>query len=359
MQRSRFIAIVSIALTFNTLGIRLPASSDIRSIFAPAAAQTSNGHPSFYLGQPNSLFQPTDEQTLNNQLIEASTLLTQGEQQLRKSQYQEAFQAWQKVLSICQDEHFRAAYPAISSRGRAAALTNLGFLLTTLNASQQGIEYLEQALPIFQDLNDRDGEAIVLLNLGVAYKKLEQYQKSIDYSEQALALFQTLNDRNGEAKILANLGAAYSGLQEHQQAITYSEQALPILREVNNRNDEALVLMNLGNVYGKLQGYQQGIDYYQQALPIFRELGDRDREGLILANIGKLYVNYNSPISAIQFLQQSLEVREAIRADMRQLPTQLQQAYLDSFADDYRLLAELLRQQNRHADAQQVLGFLR
>ena len=85
---------------------------------------------------------------------------------------------------------------------------------------------------------------------------------------------------------------------------------------------------------------------------------DPDAEGLLLANIGKLYVAQDSPESAIQQLQKSVEVRETIRAGIRQLPPADQQAYTNSIADDYRLLADLLRQQNHDQEAQAVLDLL-
>ncbi|MCU0569761.1 MAG: hypothetical protein MUF49_24705 [Oculatellaceae cyanobacterium Prado106] len=94
-------------------------------------------------------------------------------------------------------------------------------------------------------------------------------------------------------------------------------------------------------------------------MPIVRELGDRDTEGTVLARIGRLYVDYNSPQSAIQSLQQSVEVRESIREQMQQLPQSLQESYTNFIADDYRLLAQLLRQQNRQTEADQTLSLLK
>jgi hypothetical protein len=44
---------------------------------------------------------------------------------------------------------------------------------------------------------------------------------------------------------------------------------------------------------------------------------------------------------------------------MQQLPQPVQQSYADSLADDYQLLADLLKQQNRNTEAQQVLDLLK
>jgi tetratricopeptide (TPR) repeat protein len=336
MRFSQLSVVVSIALSLNIVGISLPVTPSTRSLLAPAAAQT-----------------------VDVQLNEADRLLAQGLQQLNTSQFQEAFQSWQQALAIYRDDQVKAGNPSISRTGEATALMNLGELYRRLNNSQQAIEYHQQALPIFQELTNRQGEAIVLVNLGAAYYQLKQYQKSIEYSEQALPILREVIDRNGEALALGNLGVAYDALRQYQKAIEYYEQALPILREVSDRQDEAIVLMNLGTSHGNLREYQQAIDYHRQALPIFRDLGNRDREGFLLASIGKLYVSYDSPESAIQFLQQSVEVRESIRKQMQQLPQPVQQSYADLLADDYRLLAELLKRQNRNTEAQQVLDLLK
>ena len=168
-----------------------------------------------------------------------------------------------------------------------------------------------------------------------------------------------MGDRTGEAKALGNLGVAYYSLSQYQLGIEYYQKALPIYQEVGDRRGEAIALLNLGNAYGRLSGYQKGIEYYRKALPIFRELGDRDAEGFLLANIGRLYANYDSPQSAIQFLQQSVEVRESIRKQMQQLPQTLQQSYIDSFTSDYQLLADLLTQQSRRSETQQILDLLK
>jgi tetratricopeptide (TPR) repeat protein len=336
MRFSQLSLMVSIALSLNIVGISLPITPSTRSLLAPAAAQT-----------------------VDARLDEASRLLAQGFQQIDTSQFQEAFQSYQQALAIYRDDRVKAGNPSSSRNGEAYALVNLGELYRRLNYSQQAIENHQQALPIFQALDNRDGEANALLGLGTVYHELKQYQKAIEYYEQALPIFREVRDRNDEAKILGNLGAAYGGLRQYQKAIEYHEQALPIYQEVSDRQGEAMVLTNLGNSYGNLREYQQAIDYYQQALPIFREVGDRDREGFLLANIGKLYVSYDSPESAIQFLQQSVEVRESIRKQMQQLPQPVQQSYANSLADDYQLLADLLKQQNRNTEAQQVLDLLK
>ncbi|MFP4653688.1 MAG: CHAT domain-containing protein, partial [Phormidium sp.] len=75
--------------------------------------------------------------------------------------------------------------------------------------------------------------------------------------------------------------------------------------------------------------------------------------------IGSLLKDQNQPELAIIFLKASVDVREAIRGDIRGLDTDLQQSFTDTVADDYRILADLLLQQDRVLEAQEVLDLLK
>ncbi|NJO67081.1 MAG: tetratricopeptide repeat protein [Leptolyngbyaceae cyanobacterium RM1_405_57] len=180
------------------------------------------------------------------------------------------------------------------------------------------------------------------------------------------AAAQTAVDQFQQAGLLIEQGNQQTRTSQYQAAIQSYQQALEIYQSADvrqafsqeSRAGEADALGNLGVAHRSLSQYQRAIDYYQQALSIHQEVGDRNSEGVLLADIGRLYVAQNSPQSAIQQLQSSVEVRESIRAELRQLPPETQQAFTDSVANDYRLLAELLRQQNRNQEAQAILNLL-
>ena len=65
------------------------------------------------------------------------------------------------------------------------------------------------------------------------------------------------------------------------------------------------------------------------------------------------------PTLAIVFYKQSVQVREDIRSKLKGLPTNLQETYTTIVEDDYRALADLLLQQDRILEAQQVLDLLK
>ncbi|MBD2330036.1 tetratricopeptide repeat protein [Alkalinema sp. FACHB-956] len=259
-------------------------------------------------------------------------------------------------------DYYNQALPlrrAVGNRsGEATTLNNIGGVYDDLGEKQKALDYYNQALPMLRAVSDRSGEATTLNNIGSVYSDLGEKQKALDYYNQALPLRRAVGDRSGEATTLNNIGGVYSDLGEKQKALDYYNQALPILRAVGNRSREATTLNNMGSVYDDLGEKQKALDYYNQALPLRRAVGDRSGEAITLNNIGWL-LRQDSPQAAIVFYKQSVNVYETLRQNIRKLPKATQKTYTDSIAVTYRRLADLLLENDRILEAQQVLDLLK
>jgi len=260
-------------------------------------------------------------------------------------------------------DYFQQALPILRAvgdrRGEAGTLSNIGQVYSALGEQQQALDYFQQALPLFRAVGDRRVEATTLNNIGQVYSDLGGTQQALDYFQQALPLSRAVGDRRGEATTLSNIGQVYSDLGGTQQALDYFQQALPLSRAVGNRSGEATTLNNIGRVYDDLGEKQQALDFLQQALPLFRAVGDRNGEATTLDNIGFLFQDLEQPELAIIFYKQSVNVYESLRDDIQGLSPEIQQTYIDSIADTYRRLADLLLQQNRIIEAQRVSDLIK
>ncbi|MEL6137360.1 MAG: CHAT domain-containing protein, partial [Cyanobacteria bacterium J06628_6] len=194
-------------------------------------------------------------------------------------------------------------------------------------------------------------------NLGIAYNNLGQYQRAIDLYEQRLDIAREIGDRASEGVALGSLGIVYGNLGQYQRAIDLYEQHLDITREIDDRAGEGSALGNLGIAYRNLGQYQRAIDLYEQQLVITREIGDRASEGNALHNLGFLFQTQQQSALAIVFYKQSVNSRESIRGDIDD--QSLLQSYTDTVSDTYRRLADLLLEQGRVLEAQQVLELLK
>lgn len=265
---------------------------------------------------------------------------------------------FEQVISLYQQA--RSVFQTLEDRNsEAKTLWGLGIAHWSLAQHKQAVTFYSQALSLFRQENNRFGEASMLQGLGIVYGELSQPKKEIDFYQQALPLFRDLKNRRQEGSVLNNLGTAYRSLAQYDQAIAYFEQALPIFRAVKGREDEAKTLSNLGTTYRALSQTDQAIDYFEQALFIFREIQDRTGEGWVLSHLGQVYTDQKRPELAIVFYKQSVNVRESIRKGLRSLDVSLQESYAESIAGTYRQLADLLLEQGRILEAQQVLELLK
>jgi CHAT domain-containing protein/uncharacterized protein HemY len=244
-------------------------------------------------------------QTADARKSEADRLFNQGVEQAQTSQFAAALQSWEQALKI---------YREIKDRqGEGQSLGYLGAAYYFLGDYPKAIHYLQQSLAILREVKDRKGEGGVLGYLGLAYYSLGDYPKAIDYHQQRLKIAREIKDRKGEGQSLGGLGFAYYSLGDYPKAIDYHQQSLVIAREIKDRKGEGGVLGGLGVAYYFLEDYPKAIDYLQQSLAILREIKDRNDESTVLASLGAAYSFLGDYPKAIDYLQQSLAMLREIK----------------------------------------------
>ena len=235
---------------------------------------------------------------------EAEKVMQRGREQFQSSQFTAALQSWQQALLI---------YREIKERqGEGKALVNLGLAYHSLGDYRKAIEYYQQSLPILRAIIDRKTEGIVLYNFGNTYDSLGDYGKAIEYHQQSLKIAQEIKDPQGQAAVFGGLGNAYYGLGDYRKAIEHHQQHLKIAREIEDRQGEGAALTNLGSTYNTLGDYRKAIEYHQQSLKIAQEIKYPLGERLALGNLGLVYNNLGDNLKAIEYQQQSLKITREI-----------------------------------------------
>ncbi|MBE9079887.1 CHAT domain-containing protein [Romeria aff. gracilis LEGE 07310] len=291
------------------------------------------------------------EREIGNRAGESDVLLALGWSYSFRAQYYLAINFFYKAMQVAQE---------IGNPSRkTSALYALGWIHDDLGQRQKAIGYYQEALFIARENENQYQEAFILNGLAWVHSALGEYHRSIDFFYEQLAISQEISNRRQEANALNGLGFVHTKLSQYRQAIQFSEQALFIHREVNDLREEAYALGDLGNTYASLGEYQKAIDYLMDCLLIQRKIGNRWGEGITLSSIAKVLSAQRQTELAIVFLKASVEVREAIRSDIRGLNSELQRSFVGTIADDYRLLSDLLLEQGRIPEAQQVLELLK
>ncbi len=244
---------------------------------------------------------------------------------------------------------------------RRVALTenNLGDIYNAIGQYARALEFYQQALKVIQNLGDRRMESVILSNIAIVHDNRGEYSQALELFERALAIHRSLSDLRAEGITLSNVGAVYDKQKKHKEALEAYQKALEIMRQVGDHSGEATVLSNLGLVFSKLSMFDDAQNAYHQALAIYRTLGERPGESITLNNLGLLFKEQKETELAIIFYKQAVNITESLRRDLRSFTKADRQAYAGKVADTYRNLANLLLQQDRVLEAQQVLDLLK
>ncbi len=290
-------------------------------------------------------------QALGDRSGEAYNLMNFGAVYSAEGQYTESLNYYQQALKIRQEIEDKA--------GTGDTLNSIGVIHYTLGQNTEAIDYYQQALDIRQAIGDKAGEAQSFNNIGLVYEVQEQYDQALEYYQQALKIRRDIGEKAGEGSTLNNIAFIYNIRQQYDQSIAAYQQALAIRQEIGNRFGEATTLNNLGLAYDNLGDETQALIYYQQALAIFQDIGNPEGERATLSSMGFVLEQQNKVELAIIFYKQSVNVTESIRKNIQRLSSSQQQSYTETVAETYRRLADLLLQQNRVFEAQQVLDLLK
>ena len=265
----------------------------------------------------------------------------------RQSQYGKAIAAFEQALSL----HREVGNP----RGEASTLHNLAGTYAALGRYTTALDYLEQALA----LNDPTSTVGVLAAQGGIYQQLGRFPEALEATQKGLELANVSGSQAARSQLLDRLGNIYTDLNQIEAATLAYEQALRLARDSEELSATGRSLNSLATLAVRQEDYPQARAHLQSALADFRQVGDRAGESIILSNLGKLYEAEEQPALAIVFYKQAILQHEAIRGNLRSLPNELQQSYLTSITPTYRLLADLLLQQDRVLEAQQIIDLLK
>ena len=233
-------------------------------------------------------------------------------------------------------------------------------LLSILGSFAHPIRLVE-GKPVARSLQAQTVEETAdrLFQQGIRQYGRSQFREAAQSWQEALKLYQEIDNRAGIADSLIGLGEVSRKLGNYEEAIDYHQRSLAIAEEIGDRAGIANSLIGLGNVSWNLGNYEEARDYYQRSLAIFEEMGDRARMATSLGTLGSVAENLGYYEEAIVFYRESVSVYEQIREDIRGLSPEEQKSYLSTVEDTYRNLADLLMSQGRTLEAQEVLELLK
>ena len=289
----------------------------------------------------------------------AGSLNNLGELYRVLGQYDKALPLHQRALTILEKtlgpEH----------ENTAASLNNLAMMYSNLGQYDKALPLHQRALGIVEKILGPEHEvtAASLNNLAMMYSNLGQYDRALPLCQRALTTHEkTLGPEHERTAInLNNLGWLYEALGQYDNALPLYQRALTILEKTLGPEHEntATSLNNLGWLYEALGQYDKALPLYQRAYRSASIARVPEILKLVQMNLGAYYAEQGDPAVAILYLKGAVNTMQGIRVQSRNLDQGLQQSLLQKNESVYNGLIDLLVDEGRLAEAQQVISMLK
>lgn len=122
------------------------------------------------------------------------------------------------------------------SQNRAAILTNIGGLYSSIKKHKEAIEYHKKTLELCEKLKISFGIAIATNNIGEEYVRLQDYKTAFGYLKKSQIISEKEGFDNFLGQIYKNIGIILWHQNKQQEAFKYLQKAIVISKKTNEQN---------------------------------------------------------------------------------------------------------------------------
>jgi CHAT domain-containing protein/tetratricopeptide (TPR) repeat protein len=204
----------------------------------------------------------------------------------------------------------------LDARHKANFLVAIGRCYKTLGQVESSETYYNEALKLYEDINDDQDRGLSLVSLSVLALDNENQAAFEKYSSAARALFTGDQDKRHLAILDYNHGQYLLTQGKYADAVADYERALGQLKGSSDRVSEGMVLRGLGLAYLASDRPQQALGYYEKALSMAEQSGQIEALWDSHLGIGKCNKKLGLNERAIEHLSQAVELVEKERGHL-------------------------------------------
>jgi DNA-binding CsgD family transcriptional regulator len=209
-------------------------------------------------------------------------------------------------------------------RAEWQGLLDLAVLWASRDRDRMG-DYCRQAVSLARMMDDPASLGHSLNRLGNWYANAMQPHESLRHHEEALEIFEDLDDRQGIASTLDLIALAHFFEGDMDATLRAFERAIPLLRQIDDRQTLASALSVVTETAGiqhhrrvtRIQELRDafGVDPGQllaEAIAVAHEIGSRSGEAFALSYVGRWQASTGNYEQAIAIGKRAVEIAEQI-----------------------------------------------
>lgn len=180
-----------------------------------------------------------------------------------------------------------------------------GIIYTYDGKYDLSLDFLNRAMVIAQELQDKALIAKVFTNIGLNYMQQGNQLKAIDASLKAAKILEGINILQGLGNVYANISSSYYNIKMEDKALIYADSALKYFKIENKTTGIANIYNTYGVIYSDKKLFTKSLFYYSKSLKIKQAINDINGQANALTNMGSLYSDLKSYKKALEMLNKA------------------------------------------------------
>jgi tetratricopeptide (TPR) repeat protein len=217
-----------------------------------------------------------------------------------RAHHEDWLETHQSVLHKLEDRKY--------TLGKAVLTRSLGKLFYFQHNWEYAVKNYQDALQLFQELDDDHDVGITLLYLGDAYRYQREWDSARNTLTAALHLLEEVDFRRGQAIALRSLGAVSRLVGDFTEAIKLYRKALSILSDIGDHRWIAATRLSLSDIYIEQNRPAEARPILEECLVTFCDYGDRHWQALTLRSLGDVFRQEGNFAEALDCLERSLVI---------------------------------------------------
>src|SRR6185503_13639883 len=165
-----------------------------------------------------------------------------------------------------------------------------GATYAKLGETEKALDLLNQMLPLLKQVNIPQFSAYVLTGLGQVNIQIGKKSKGVEYLSEALVIYQQTGDWLHEVQVLPLISALRSSLGQPIEALKTAHAAVERSREKGAQDWEAYGYFAVGAAYTAIGNLEEAASAYNRGVHLLQGKGDASGEAAALNNLGLIYV---------------------------------------------------------------------
>jgi len=193
-----------------------------------------------------------------------ATLITLGQLHLDWFDYPKAAETYQQLLEIARRKGDRP--------NEIVYLGQIAFIYDQSKQLEQGITYRQQAIAVYQRMNDPKPIPSLQIKIGDSYQQLGRLDLAEKYYQDAYKLSQTVTQLGYASEALQKLAVLYKANHRLDAALRVYNFLLGVEQQAYNYYGMMNAYDQIGQIYVGRKAYPQAIAAFQQGLKLATQL---------------------------------------------------------------------------------------